>query len=158
MPECPYRTVGTVASGGIYTLEGGLAADSPGLETILTREHAELTRRELSYRQSRTPEPIQGRSVIVVDDGLTTGLTMRSAIRALRLLNPAHITAAIPVGSADVCSELAKVADTVICARTPAAFSSVRRCYVDFSPVLDEEIRQMLSQSTIDAEPRAFRA
>ena len=158
LPGSPARTAGMVASGNVYTLDPPHRSGDPALEAILAREYAELARRELSYRQSRTAQLICDRCVIVVDDGLTTGFTMRSAVRALRLHHPAQIIAAIPVASAEVCADLKSVADSVVCARTPEAFSSVRRCYVDFAPVLDREIRQLLSVAAIKSAPRAFHA
>ena len=160
VPDHPEMPAGIVASGGVHIVNPQSSAqwNRAGFKEAITREQAEIIRRELSYRGARPAEPITGRTVLVVDDGLTTGATMRAAVSALRLLKPARIIAAIPVGSAEVCEALSAEADSVICCRTPASFFSVSRCYRDFSPVLDGEIRNLLASVSPAASISAFRA
>jgi len=165
LPSQPEVQLGLVASGGIHILDGEAPyshSDQHLLNAALVAEHAELERRAKEYRRSRPAASIAGRSVIVIDDGLTTGATMRNAIRALRQLSPACIVAAVPVASPEVCAELKSEADSVVCPRTPSSFFSVRRCYRDFSPVLDRDIRDLLdsvsSRSRQSTQSRAFHA
>jgi len=169
LPERPEVSVGIVASGGVQILNLAFQKGNSqhqnfptDLASLIDREHAALARRESAYRQSRPAEPIAGRSVIVIDDGLTTGATMRNAIQALRHLSPAQIIAAVPVASPEVCAELQSEADSVVCPCTPSSFFSVRRCYRDFSPVLDLDIRSLLdsvsSQAHLTHRSGAFHA
>lgn len=160
LSQQPEIALGTVASGGIeiFDTENPSQFSEREIQAAIEREQAELARRERSYRQSRAPQSIEGRCAIVVDDGLTTGYTMRMAIRALRRLHPASIIAAIPVASAEACEALKSEADLVVCARIPETFFSVRRWYRDFSPVLDEDIRTQLASLALEASPKAFRA
>ncbi len=165
LPHQPEVQFGLVSSGGVHILNhppDGVEIDEDTLQAALAAEHAELERRAKAYRQSRPAIPIAGRSVIVIDDGLTTGATMRNAIRVLRQLSPARIVAAVPVASPEVCAELKSEADSIVCPRTPSSFFSVRRCYRDFSPVLDQDIRNLLdSASSLSRQTthnRAFHA
>lgn len=160
----PDFAIGAVTSGRIHLLNdpasalAGTADVASEIEDAIAREQAELERRELCYRESRVAEPIAGRTVIVVGDGLTTGATMRNAICALRQLNAAQIIAAIPVASPEICLDLRSDADLVVCALSPHSFFSVHHCYRDFSPVLDLEIRQLLAAAAQGANLQAFHA
>ena len=104
------------------------------------RELAELRRREDAYRGGREPIPLRGRDVVLVDDGLATGATMRAAVAAVRRQDPASLTVAVPVGSPRVCAELQPEVDRVVCLDTPAMFRAVGQAYRDFSATEDAEV------------------
>jgi len=114
-------------------------------QAVLEREVTELRRREAAYRGGRPPVAVRGRTVVIVDDGLATGSTMRAGVRAVRQQQPARVVVAVPVGSADTCRSLSGEADEVVCAWTPAGFSAVGQAYLDFSPVGDDEVRRVLA-------------
>ena len=148
-PEC---AIGAIAGGGVTVLDEHFIATNriPArvLEAIVQRERAEIVRRERAYRSSRPPVPIKGQVVIVVDDGLATGSTMRAAVLALRQQGPAGIVAAAPVGSWQACQALTEVADQVICPLTPEPFSAVGLWYDDFCETTDNDVRTVLAQPT----------
>ena len=155
--------MGAIASGGVRVLNPDLAeqlADQATLiESVTAREALELERRERLYRAGRAPLALRGRSVILVDDGLATGSTMLAAIVALRQREPASIAVAVPVGSPQICQELSREVDELVCATTPEPFSSVGRWYADFDQTSDEEVEELLAQATIAwAEHRTPRA
>ena len=110
-------------------------------------ERLELERRERAYRDGRPPVPIDGRTVILIDDGLATGSTMRAAVLAVRRLHPARVVVAVPVGAWQTCQALREDADEVICAHTPSSFSAVGQWYRDFSQTTDEEVRTLLRRA-----------
>ncbi len=112
---------------------------------VLHREEEELRQRQDRYRGGRTAAPIQGRVVILVDDGLATGSTMRAAIQAVRREDPARVIVAVPVGGAHTCLRLATEVDDVVCAWMPDRYSAVGQAYRDFSPVHDDEVREVLA-------------
>ena len=116
------------------------------IDAITRRELAELERREREYRQGRPLTDLHGRVVILVDDGLATGSTMRAAVQAVRAHNPARVIVAVPVSAPESCEQLAAIADEVICARTPEPFSAVGLWYRDFSQTGDEEVRELLQR------------
>jgi predicted phosphoribosyltransferase len=118
--------------------------DGATFDRVLQQEAAELRRRELSYRGARPPAPVAGQMVIVLDDGLATGATMRAAVAALRHGRPARIVVAAPIGAVPTCAALAAEADEVVCPWTPSDFSSVGQGYRDFAPTSDEEVRRLL--------------
>ncbi|AIX99980.1 hypothetical protein ART_0382 [Arthrobacter sp. PAMC 25486] len=107
-------------------------------------ELAELHRREQSYRAARPAVPIAGRVVILVDDGLATGATMRAAVAAVQSQLPARINVAVPVGSRDTCREIEALVDELVCLRLPAPFRSVGQAYQDFEQTTDENVRIIL--------------
>lgn len=113
-------------------------------QRVLERETDELLRRERNYRGDRVPPQLRGRTVIVVDDGLATGSTMRAAVATLRRAEPARIVVAVPIAAADTCSDLSEQADDVVCPWTPTGFFAVGQGYADFSPTTDDEVRQLL--------------
>jgi len=142
--------IGALASGGVMVMnaqgDGFLGApDHAEVDRIVRREQAELERREALYRGSEPPLPLQGREVILVDDGLATGATMRAAVQAVRQLQPARVTVAVPVGARESCDALAAVADDVVCVRTPEPFRAVGEWYSEFPQNSDDEVRALLA-------------
>lgn len=152
MPGQEEFAVGAIASGGTRVLNEELIRScqlsEPAIEAVCTRERAELQRREQLYRNGRPPIAVEGRLVILVDDGLATGSTMRAAVHAIRALRPSRIVVAAPVGAAESCRALARFADAVICPFTPEPFAAVGLWYGDFSPTSDEEVRALLAIPT----------
>jgi predicted phosphoribosyltransferase len=140
--------MGAIASGGVRVLNEEVVRSygvSPqSIERVADEELQELERREGAYRNGRPPLPLAGKVVILVDDGLATGSTMRAAVQAVRLHEPARVVVAVPVGASDTCAELRHLADEVICARTPEPFSAVGVWYRDFDQTTDEEVRALL--------------
>ncbi|WP_202806390.1 phosphoribosyltransferase [Fibrisoma limi] len=118
------------------------------LETVTKRELRELERRDQLYRGGRAVPTVASRVVILVDDGLATGATMRAAIAALRVLKPAEIVIAVPVAVGDVCTALTLVVDSVVCIATPEPFYGVGLWYTDFSQTTDDEVRSLLAASS----------
>jgi predicted phosphoribosyltransferase len=112
-----------------------------------------LERREREYRNGRPPRDIRGRTVILVDDGLATGSSMRVAAAALRQRNPAQIIVAVPVASPDTCTEFETEVDRIVCAATPEPFVAVGRWYRNFSQVSDDEVRDLLRRAAEFGEP-----
>ncbi len=143
--------MGAIASGGVRLLNTDLIAEAgiPGhaIETVTTLENGELKRREELYRAGRPPKPVEGRIVIVVDDGLATGFSMRAALKALRARQPAWLCSAVPVGAPETCDELAEEADAVICPLQPSPFQAVGLWYDHFSPTSDAEVAACLEKA-----------
>jgi predicted phosphoribosyltransferase len=148
VPDHEELAMGAIASGGVRVLNEVVIATEgvtqAQLEAETARQWQELWRRERLYRGDRPPQDVDGRSVIVVDDGIATGSTMRAAVLALRALGPARIVVAVPVASERTCEELGAVADVVVCALTPEQFYAVGRWYVDFAQTTDAELRWLL--------------
>ncbi|GAA1603292.1 hypothetical protein GCM10009804_69650 [Kribbella hippodromi] len=118
--------------------------DPDVLEEVRVEEVRELRRREQAYRGDRPPIDVRGRVVVLVDDGLATGATMRAAVEAVRKQQPARVIVAVPVGAAETCRRLERVADEVVCAWTPRYFNAVGQAYRDFGPVTDDAVRAAL--------------
>jgi predicted phosphoribosyltransferase len=148
MPGHPEFAVGAIASGGVRVLNDDLirwyGIPPAVVEQVAGAEQRELERRERAYRGARAPRTLDGRTVILVDDGLATGSTMRAAVIAVRRLLPACIVVAVPVGAPEACRALDEVADEVVCAMMPAAFNAVGLWYEDFEQTTDEEVRRLL--------------
>ena len=148
VPHQPELAMGAIASGGVRVLHqsvvDALAIPPEVIEAVAEREGAEVARREQSYRAGRPPLDIAGRTVVVVDDGVATGSTMRAAVAALRAQQAARIVAAVPVGARETCQELAREADEVVCPDMPASFYAVGQWYDDFTQTSDDEIRALL--------------
>ncbi|MGA9424638.1 MAG: phosphoribosyltransferase family protein, partial [Terracidiphilus sp.] len=126
-------------------LQLGIAQDQ--LDQIVARERAELDRRLAAYRGNRPPFDVRGKTILLVDDGLATGASMRAAIASLRPLLPARIVVAVPVSDPGVCHRLASHADQVVCLYTPPHLDAVGQWYEDFSQTRDNEVRNLLARS-----------
>jgi putative phosphoribosyl transferase len=151
LPGQEELAIGAIASGGVRVLNESLLAElqlSPTVvEQIAKREEQELKRREEIYREGRPAQPVQGRVVIIVDDGLATGASMKAAAQAVRLQGPKRLIAAVPVAALETCSEFRMTVDEIICAYTPQPFLSVGMWYEDFSQTTDEEVQRLLEQA-----------
>ena len=143
--------MGAIASGGIRALNTSvirqLNIPQSTIDAVIAREHEELQRREHLYRGDKPLLNAENRTVIVIDDGLATGSTMKAAIAALRLQNPAKIIVAVPTAPAETCDELQYQADEVICPVTPAPFYAVGQCYENFEQTTDAEVTELIGRS-----------
>jgi putative phosphoribosyl transferase len=151
MPGHPELAIGAIASGGVRVLNEDLVRwyqlPDRVIETIAAEEQTELERRERAYRGERPLIPLGGRTVILVDDGLATGASMRAAVQAVRAHQPARVVVAVPVGARDTCEALADITDETICAHTPEPFSAVGLWYRDFSQTTDDEVGDLLRKA-----------
>ena len=151
VPGFEELAAGAIASGGVRVLNEDVMRSIPyaheAIETVTAKETTELERREQIYREGRPPPGLGGRIVILVDDGLATGATMRAAVKALKQRGAAKIVVAVPVGPPDTCRELAEEADETICLSAPAFFQAVGQHYEDFSQTSDEDVRDLLSSA-----------
>jgi putative phosphoribosyl transferase len=149
--------MGAIASGGVRVLNEDVVhwygISESAIERIAREEQEELERRERAYRDDRPPPDFTNKVVILIDDGLATGSTMRAAARAVRARRPARVVIAVPVGAPQTCAELAASADEVICARMPEPFSAVGQWYLNFEQTDDDEVRELLQKSS--ATPQA---
>ena len=148
--------MGAIASGGVRVLNEdvirALNVSDDMIETAAAAEQQELARRERAYRDDLPPIDVRGRTVILVDDGLATGSTMRAAIAALRRQHPKRIVAAVPVGAQEICEEFRSEADEIVCSCTPEPFYAVGLWYNDFSQTTDDEVRDLLRKAAQDQE------
>ncbi|HET7706924.1 MAG TPA: phosphoribosyltransferase [Thermoanaerobaculia bacterium] len=148
--------MGAIASGGVRVLNQDVLRYIPvpqaKIDEVAASEQRELERREKSYRGSRPPLNVKGRTVIVVDDGLATGSTMRAAVRALRAMGPAAVIVAVPVAARQTCSEFKAEVDDIVCLRTPEPFDAVGLWYRDFSQTGDEEVHELLDRANAASE------
>ena len=148
--------MGAIASGGIRVLDretiDALGVSELDIEATTAREQKELQRRERVYRGGRAPLELHGKTVIVVDDGIATGSSMRAGIKALRHMKPARIVVAVPVAPESTCGRLQREVDELVCLDTPELFYAIGQFYEDFSQVTDEEVQRLLRQAT---EPMA---
>lgn len=156
-PGHPELAMGAIASGGVRVLNDDVLEAYPvspaAIEAVTRTERLELERRERVYRDGRPLVSIEARVVILVDDGLATGSTMRAAVLAVRRLNPVRVVVAAPVGAWETCQALREVADEVVCPFTPEPFRAVGLWYADFSQTTDKEVRQFLSLGVSGATP-----
>lgn len=153
--------IGAIASGGARVLNQDLirqlALDDEVIEQIVAREQRELERREHTYRGQRPAPDLRDRTLILVDDGLATGSSMRAAIAALRQQQPAKLIVAVPVAARSICDELDALADEVLCLETPPNFRAVGLWYRDFSQVTDEAVIDLLERNRKRSEARNIR-
>jgi len=142
--------MGAIATGGVrlvnHDVVDALGIPAVVIDSVAKSEQGELDRRERLYRGTRPPIGLANKTVILVDDGLATGSTMRAAVMAARHQNPARIVVAVPVGAASTCGELGREADEVVCLRTPEPFIAVGLWYRDFTPTSDNEVRALLGK------------
>nr|WP_298373402.1 phosphoribosyltransferase family protein [uncultured Halomonas sp.] len=140
--------MGAIASGDVTVLDDSLVErlriNEQRLQTVIDRERRELTRRETAYRGERPYPDLNERQIIVVDDGIATGASMRAAIRAIRRLGAKHLILAVPVAPNETLEALAEEVDDIVCVATPENFRAVGQGYVDFSQTTDEEVRACL--------------
>lgn len=143
--------MGAIASGGVRALDRELIrvarVSEAEISEVIATEQQELERRERRYRGDRPFPDLHGRTVILVDDGLATGATMRAAVEALRLEEPARIVVAVPVAAPQTCDAFRDVADEIVCAETPEPFRAVGLWYADFSQTTDEEVHELLDHA-----------
>lgn len=143
--------MGALASGGVRVLDEDLirvaGVTEADLETVTAIEQAELERRERQYRGVRAFPDLTGKTVILVDDGLATGSTMRAAVAALRVEGPSRIIVAVPVSAPETCDAFRDIADDIVCAETPEPFQAVGLWYEDFSQTTDEEVHELIERS-----------
>jgi len=152
--------MGAIASGDVRVINEDIVSylriPEEVIDSIAEREQQELERREQSYRVDRPPPDLNGRVVILIDDGLATGSTMRAAAAALRKQDPARIVVAVPVSSPETCNEFRSEVDEIVCAVTPEPFRGVGMWYHDFSQTTDEEVRELLERARQNVAPRAI--
>lgn len=143
--------MGAIASGGVRVLNDDVVQSmkigSQEIEQVTRREKEELARREVLYRGDRPPVKVEGRTVILVDDGLATGSTMKAAATALRSLKPRKLVVAVPVAAQETCEAFRHEVDEIICALTPDPFYAVGRWYEDFRQTEDEEVQELLAHA-----------
>ncbi len=151
VPGFEELAVGAIASGGVRVLNEEVVRALPNadeiIDSVTEHETAELQRREREYRDGRPAPELSGKTVILIDDGLATGATMRAAVKALRQRGATKIVVAVPVGPPDTCKEFEDEADEVVCASEPEFFQAVGQYYEDFSQTSDEEVRELLTRA-----------
>jgi putative phosphoribosyl transferase len=143
--------MGAVASGGVqvvdYALVRHLQVSDAELQSVIEAEMEELERRQHEFRGDALELDLRGKTLILVDDGLATGATMKAAVLALKAQNPHSVVVAVPVGANSTCLELQSVADEVVCLHTPTHFRAVGEWYENFDQTTDEEVRELLARS-----------
>jgi len=148
--------MGAIASGGVRVLNRDVLSYVPipqkTIDAVAAREEQELQRRERSYRGARPPLELRGRTVVIVDDGLATGSTMRAAIAAVRKMEPQAIVVAVPVAAPQTCEEFRREVDEMVCLRTPDPFQAVGLWYDDFSQTTDEEVHDLIERANAEVQ------
>jgi len=157
-PYNPELAAGAIASGGVIVYNDDVLAmlglSEQSLEPVLERERAELARREHAYRAGRAPCELRGKSVILVDDGIATGATMRAAVQAARTLGPKEVIVAAPNGSRDAVAQLKRVADRVAVLSVPEPYMGVGAWYREFPQLSDEDVVATLARARGPEESR----
>jgi putative phosphoribosyl transferase len=152
LPGHPELAMGAIASGGVRVLNEDVVSwyriPESVIDDVAREEQTELERREREYREGRGPIDVRDRAVLLIDDGLATGSTMRAAVQAIRARGPARVVVAVPVGSPDTCRQFVDLADEIVCARTPEHFAAVGQWYRDFSQTTDEEVKALLHSAS----------
>lgn len=150
--------IGAIASGGVRVVDESVlrayGVDADTLDRITERERRELERRERLYRDDRPFPSVVDRVVILVDDGLATGSTIRAAIAALRAEGPREVVVAVPVGAPETCTAIAKLADDLVCLETPEPFYAVGLWYQNFEQTEDDEVHDLLERASARTVPR----
>lgn len=148
--------MGAIATGGVRVLNDDvvdyLQIPNEIIDAVADQEMWELKRREQLYRGDRSEPDVKNKTVILVDDGLATGSTMRAAAAALRQQTPAKIVVAVPVSAPQTCNEYRMGVDEIICAATPEPFYGVGQWYLDFSQTTDDEVRELLDRARMESE------
>jgi predicted phosphoribosyltransferase len=143
--------MGAIATGGVRIVNEpvvqGLGIPEDILEAITANERQELARRERLYRGEKPPPDVRGRTVLLIDDGLATGSTMRAAVAAVRQQRPAHVVVAVPVAAPSTYAEFQAEVEEMVCVHTPQPFHAVGLWYESFSQTTDEEIRELLARA-----------
>ena len=149
--------MGAVAGGGVRVLDEDVVASlgitDAMIDPVAERERGEVERRERAYRGARPPPEVRGKTVVVVDDGIATGSTVRAAVAALRRLHPARIVVATPVAPPSTCRDLRAEADEVVCVATPDPLWAVGTWYRSFPQTSDAEVRELLARAAPRPEP-----
>jgi predicted phosphoribosyltransferase len=157
LPGHEELAMGAIATGGVRVLNEdvvrGLGVPDKVIDAVARREQDELERRERAYRDDRPAPDVRGKTVILVDDGLATGSTMRAAIAALRQQHPARVIVAVPVGAPETCAEFQDETDETVCAVTPEPFYAVGMWYQDFAQTTDEEVYDLLRRAALEHAP-----
>jgi putative phosphoribosyl transferase len=139
--------MGAIASGGLVVVQadvvGAYRIGPETIDAVVARERREIERREEAYRQGRKPAPLEGRTAMLVDDGIATGASMKAAVRALRPV-ARRVVVAVPVAARSTCDELRREADAVVCVDTPERFHAVGEFYRDFHQTSDAEVCALL--------------
>ena len=151
VPGYEELAMGAIASGGVRVMNEDvlrqISVSESAIEAVTRREERELVRREEAYRGNRPRLDVKDLTVILVDDGLATGATMRAAVTALRRQGPKRIVVAVPTAAPDTCDEFRAEVDEILCAMTPTPFYAVGAWYEDFSQTTDEEVQQLLKEA-----------
>jgi predicted phosphoribosyltransferase len=151
--------MGAIATGGALVLDErvvtALGITRSDLEQVVARELRELERRDAIYREGREPLQLEGKTIILVDDGLATGSTMRAAARAVGEHNPERVIVAVPVAAAETCDSFRGDVDDIVCGLRPRPFQAVGLWYEDFSQTPDEEVRELLARAVEEVPTRS---
>ncbi len=157
-PDNPELAIGAVADDGTYLLDRSLVemlgVPADYIEAEVERQKAEIKRGLRTYRGTAEPPQIQGREVIVIDDGVATGATLKVALRSLRKQGARPLTVAVPVGPPDTIAALQKEADRVVCLQTPEPFYAIGEFYANFDQTSDEEVIELLTKSKRESQPK----